>query len=142
MAKYTIRPYVSAWDGERVWVFDDPARGLINEGLVSGTDRILDVMASHFPNGEGGFELTFSDEEFDGYQLRFVWVRAGEGEGLAEGTEGNWYTEPSLGFNGWLCPALFKYFDAAPKFIYAAAGPLRGKLERGTGKVIIQGKEQ
>jgi hypothetical protein len=25
---------------------------------------------------------------------------------------------------GWLCPALFKYFDAAPKTLYAKAEPL------------------
>ena len=148
MPRYTIYPYVSEWDGQPVWVFDDQAKGLINEGLVSGTDQILDMLASNFPDGKKGFKLTFSDEpivqnesEFmKSISLAFEWVRTGTGEGLAEGVEGNWYSEPQTGYNGWLCPALFKYFDKAPAHIYVAAEPLDGILERGTGKVVIQGK--
>jgi hypothetical protein len=138
---HEIHPYVSEWDGQRVWVFDDPAKGLINEGLVSGTDRILDNIAAKFPNGEKGFALRFSDQAFAGVDMRFDWVRTGTGEGLAEGVEGNWYTSKALGFEGWLCPALFKYFNKAPLHIYVGAEPLEGELERGTGKVVIQGKE-
>ena len=32
---------------------------------------------------------------------------------------GNWYYSPDLEKEGWLCPALFKYFDEAPEKIYA-----------------------
>jgi hypothetical protein len=139
--KYTIRPYVSNWDQHRVWVFDDPKKGLKNEGLVSGTDQILDMLAKRFPDGENGFELTFSDEPFDGHELTFDWIKSGTGEGLAEGVTGNWYRENSTGFEGWLCPALFLYFKEAPKHIYIKAESLKGTLERGTGRVIIQGKK-
>ncbi len=38
---------------------------------------------------------------------------------------GNWYWNESLGMEGWLCPALFKYFDTAPERIYAQALPKR-----------------
>jgi hypothetical protein len=31
---------------------------------------------------------------------------------------GNWYYSPQLDMEGWLCPALFKYFPEAPKEIY------------------------
>lgn len=137
---HTIRPYVSSWGNDRVWVFDDVPKGLINEGLVSGTDKILDRIAARFPNGENGFSLTFSDEPFDGHELTFEWLKSGEGDGLAEGVTGNWYHEPKTGFEGWLCPALFKYFNTAPKHIYVKAEALTGVLQRGTGKVIIQGK--
>lgn len=33
--------------------------------------------------------------------------------------EGMWYFAPSLDMEGWLCPALFKYFDEAPTKLYA-----------------------
>jgi hypothetical protein len=140
---HEIHPYVSEWDGQRVWVFDDPAKGLINEGLVSGTDRILDnYRFARFPNGEKGFALRFSDQAFAGVDMRFDWVRTGTGEGLAEGVEGNWYTSKALGFEGWLCPALFKYFDTAPAaHLRRRSSRWRASLERGTGKVVIQGKE-
>jgi hypothetical protein len=29
----------------------------------------------------------------------------------------------------WLCPALFKYFDAPPKLLYIKAEPSRGRFE-------------
>lgn len=151
--KHTIRPYVTTWQDEtnpvrvagvvgfmtyRVWAFDDPSKGLINEGLVSGTDKILDTIAARFPNGEDGFVLHFSDEPFEGSELTFEWVKEGTGADIADGISGNWYREPVTGFEGWLCPALFKYFSQAPKHIYVKAEALDGKLERGTGKVIIQ----
>jgi Family of unknown function (DUF6717) len=31
---------------------------------------------------------------------------------------GNWYYSEKFGLEGWLCPALFKYFESAPKEIY------------------------
>ena len=33
--------------------------------------------------------------------------------------DGNWYYSADLDAEGWLCPALFKYFDEAPEKIYA-----------------------
>lgn len=138
--KFTIHPYITDWQGNRVWVFDDLSKGLINEGLVSGSDAILDRLASQFPDGEKGFTITFADQPFDGHQLSFSWLKAGMGEGLAEGAEGNWYVEESTGMKSWLCPALFKYFPSAPTNIYVKAEALQGRLERGTGKVVIQGK--
>ena len=137
---HTIHPYVSKWGNERVWVFDDPSKGLLNEGLVSGTDVILDQLSATFDKGDEGFALSFSSEPFEGSQFRFDWVRSGTGEGLGEGVTGNWYTQKESGFNGWLCPNLMKYFDSPPAHIYVKAAPIEGKLERGTGKVIVGGK--
>lgn len=138
--KYTIYPYVSKWQTSRVWVFDDPAKGLINEGLVSGTDVLLDRLAAQFPNGEKGFALTFSDKPFKGHQLAFDWQKSDTGRDLAEGCGGNWYTEQGTGHECWLCPALFKYFDKAPTHIYVMAAAIEGELKHGTGEVVIQGK--
>jgi hypothetical protein len=36
---------------------------------------------------------------------------------------GNWYAWSERGIEGWLCPALFKYFEAAPNEIYVKASP-------------------
>jgi hypothetical protein len=36
---------------------------------------------------------------------------------------GNWYYSRDLGIEGWLCPALFRYFEAAPERIYAQFKP-------------------
>ena len=36
---------------------------------------------------------------------------------------GNRYFLPAFEMEGWLCPALFKYFDKAPKEIYVKAEP-------------------
>ena len=43
---------------------------------------------------------------------------------------GNWYYSEDFTVEGWLCPALFKYFDKAPEEIYAK---FEEKEERGQG---------
>jgi hypothetical protein len=35
----------------------------------------------------------------------------------------NWYYSERTRTEGWLCPALFKYFAASPREIYAKAEP-------------------
>jgi hypothetical protein len=34
---------------------------------------------------------------------------------------GNWYTSDDPPMEGWLCPALFRYFDRAPSELYVKA---------------------
>jgi hypothetical protein len=68
-------------------------------------------MVRDIPDAEKGFTLLFSGQPFPGYQTLFEWRRAESG--------GNWYFSPALEMEGWLCPALFKYFDSAPAKIYA-----------------------
>jgi hypothetical protein len=111
-----IHPYKA--DG--LWVFDDPGVGLRREPFVSGADLIIDRLAASLPDAERGFTLIFSAQPFPGFQQEFQWRRAEMG--------GNWYYSPTLDMEGWLCPALFKYFDAAPPRIYAqfkAREPIR-----------------
>ena len=102
-----IHPYKA----EDMWVFDDPGVGLRQEPFVSGADTIIDHMVRDIPNAENGFTLLFSSQPFPGYQVEFDWRRAELG--------GNWYFSDQLNMEGWLCPALFKYFDSAPPKIYA-----------------------
>lgn len=107
-----IHPYKA----HGTWVFDDPAVGLRQEPFVSGADTIIDRMIGNLPNADKGFTLLFSSGPFPGYQAEFEWRRAEFG--------GNWYFNKALGMEGWLCPALFKYFDGAPSKIYAEFRPI------------------
>jgi hypothetical protein len=106
-----IHPYKS----EGMWVFDDPDVGLRQEPFVSGADAIIDRMVHNIPNAANGFTLIFSSQPFPGYQVEFDWRRAE--------FEGNWYFSDQLNMEGWLCPALFKYFSSAPPKIYVEFRP-------------------
>lgn len=96
-----------------MWVFDDSEVGLSREPFVSGADDIMDVLSEHIPGAHGGFNLVFSAQPFPGYQARFVRTRAEH--------NGTWYSWPERRLEGWLCPALFKYFPVAPEEIYVQA---------------------
>ncbi len=102
-----IHPYKH----EGMWVFDDDTVGLIREPFVSGADDIIDRMVEGLDDAESGFRLVFSSKPFPGFNAKFEWRR--------EEFEGNWYYNADLGMEGWLCPALFKYFDAPPEELYA-----------------------
>jgi hypothetical protein len=101
----TIRPY---WDGT-TWVFDDPQRGLVREPFVAGTPEIIDrALERAGAPPRRPFSAVFSDREFPGWQIMLERGREDSG--------GAWYRWN--GMEGWLCPALLRYFDAAPERIY------------------------
>jgi hypothetical protein len=110
----TIEPY--RWEG--LWVFDDPLTGLEKEPFVSGVPEMIDRLVANIPDAANGFRLSFAVFPFDGHQTSLTWVRADE-------MEGNWYRADDYGSEGWLCPALFCYFPAAPTKIYVRADPKR-----------------
>jgi hypothetical protein len=68
-------------------------------------------VVADIPNAEQGFTLIFSSSPFPGHQHRLDWRR--------EEGDGNWYHAADLDMEGWLCPALFKYFTEPPKTLYA-----------------------
>ena len=100
---------------EGVWVFDDPRVGLVQEPFVSGADTIIDRMVAEIPAAEKGVTMLFSANPFPGCQHEFDWRR--------EEMLGNWYYSPTFDLEGWLCPALFKYFESAPRKIYVQVKP-------------------
>ena len=109
-----IRPY---WlEGVNTWVFDDEKVGLIQEPFVFGADLFLSFLAKEIPDAGKGFRLIFSSASFPGYQKKVSRV---EGE-----MGGNWYETDDPHMKGWLCPALFRYFDEAPAEIYVKAESL------------------
>ena len=99
-----------------LWVFDDEKVGLIEEPFVGGADTIIDTLVAGIPNAEAGFRAIFSADAFPGYNVRLEWVRAE--------TNGNVYRCTEVGMEGWLCPALLKYFEAPPHEIYVKVEPL------------------
>jgi hypothetical protein len=101
-----IHPY---WEQGSL-VFDDPAVGLVKEPFVAGADSVLGVLASRIPGCDQRFTLLFSDQPFPGAQTSIRLLRPEYG--------GNWYVCDALGAEGWLCPALFKYFEEAPQNLY------------------------
>jgi hypothetical protein len=111
-AIHVIRPYRDA----STWVFDDPRVGLHQEPFVSGIPAMIDRLVERVPDAATGFRLVFSSEPFPGYQVELVNLRPEYG--------GTWYRWEENNSEGWLCPALLKYFSTAPARLYTRAEPL------------------
>lgn len=107
-----IQPY---WD-HGTWVFDDPAAGLVREPFVSGIPEMIDHLVRDIRDARKGFRMLFSSSPFPAYQWEVERVRSEYG--------GTWYRAVDPPMEGWLCPALFKYFDDAPPRLYVKAEPL------------------
>jgi hypothetical protein len=80
---------------------------------------MIDLLVREIPDAANGFRLLFSVSPFPGYAARLEWRRQEYG--------GNWYFSPDFNMEGWLCPALFKYFDNAPSEIYVKAEAKTGR---------------
>lgn len=76
---------------------------------------MIEQMVAAIPDAEKGFTLVFFDTAFPGHQAAFEW--------RSEDYEGNWHYSRDLDMEGWLCPAVFKYFAAAPPWLYAPFKP-------------------
>lgn len=97
-----IHPYNDAG----IWVFDDPATGLVKEPFVAGIPEIIEAIV-----GEArAFTAIFSANAFPG--SRYVLTRQRPDGG------GFWYRHAASNQEGWLCPALFRYFAEAPTEIH------------------------
>jgi len=104
---------IAPYKYEGMWVFDDPAVGLTREPFVAGIDKMIDQLVTHIPGAEQGFRLLFSATPFPGHNVKLEWRREESG--------GNWYYCPQFDMEGWLCPALFKYFEDTPQELYGRA---------------------
>ena len=93
-----------------MWVFDDPNVGLRQEPFVGGADTSIDRMVASIPYAEDGFVMVFSGTEFPGYQQRL--------ELVGPQGSGNRYRSRELAMDGWLCPALLRYFEEPPEELF------------------------
>jgi hypothetical protein len=107
-----LQPYRHAG----TWVFDDAKTGLVQEPFLEGIPEMIDELVRAIEGAARGFRLLFSPAPFPGWQAKLEWRREEYG--------GNWYFSPTYEREGWLCPALFKYFDTAPREIYVKAEAL------------------
>lgn len=102
---------------QNTWVFDDEQVELQQEPFVSGAPEIIDILVQSIPHVDEGFRLLFSASPFPNYQAELTWIK--------EEYQGNWYRWEQVNMEGWLCPALFKYFgEGAPQIIYCKAESL------------------
>lgn len=113
-----ITPYVD--HGQ--WVFDDESVGLVREPLIAGIDDMLDLVTADIDDADKGVTLLFSHRPFPGYQIELDLIR--------EEDKGHWYQCDELGTEGWLCPALGKYFDEAPQHIYVEVKAINERQSR------------
>jgi uncharacterized protein DUF6717 len=106
---------ISPYRHNGMWVFDDPRVGLDHEPFIAGADTMIDKAVAKVPNAQKGFLMVFSETPFPGHQIMLEWKRAEGG--------GDWYYSPQLQQEGWLCPALLKYFAKPPKNIFVQVRP-------------------
>ena len=99
------------------WVFDDASAGLVKEPFIAGVPEMIDVLVRDIPNADEGFRLLFSAKPFPDHQKVLTWSHGGP--------SGNYYTLDDPPMEGWLCPALFKYYSTAPKNLYVKAEPIK-----------------
>jgi hypothetical protein len=97
------------------WVFDDPTVGL--KPFVAGVPEMIDGLVKDIADSKEGFRLTFSANPFPGYQSKLTWLRGDSG--------GNYYKLDEPPIEGWICPAMFRYYRSAPKALYVKAEPKR-----------------
>ena len=109
-----IQPY---WYAD-MWVFDDARVGLSAEPFVGGVDSMIDRITAGIPDAKHGFSMVFSAVPFPNHQFRLEWQRAD--------SSGNIYFSKDLEAEGWLCPALLRYFEEPPAEIYVQVKPKTG----------------
>ena len=97
------------------WVFDDASAGLKREPFVAGVPEMIDVLVKDVPNAKEGFRLLFSAHPFPGCQKKLSWLRGDMG--------GNYYKLDDPPMDGWICPAMFRYYKSAPRKLYVKAEP-------------------
>ena len=91
-------------------VFDDPAVGLKAEPFVGAVNTMIDRATATLPNAPHGFIMVFSASAFPDHQFRLEWRRGD--------LSGNIYHSSEFDTEGWLCPALLRYFGEPPAEIF------------------------
>ena len=96
---------------------------------VEGTEPDGDprTAAQEVPEDDAsGFRLVVCPHPFPGYEKKLTWLR---GDRM-----GNWYRLDEPPMEGWICPAMFRYYETAPSKLYVMALP-----NRTTSSLLIPG---
>ena len=107
---------IAPYKHQGTWVFDDRSAGLVQEPFVAGVPEMIDVIVKDIPDADQGFRLLFSSKPFPDYQKKLVWLRGDRGL--------NYYRFADSDMEGWICPAMFKYYEQAPPELYVKAEPM------------------
>ncbi|WP_205679050.1 DUF6717 family protein [Aquisphaera insulae] len=99
------------------WVFDDAAVGLRREPFVAGVPEMIDVLVKDIPGAKDGFRLLFSANPFPGHQKTLTWLRGD--------SQGNFYRLEGTSMEGWICPAMFRYYRSPPRALYVKAEAIK-----------------
>lgn len=99
-----------------IWAFDDKDKRIEREPFVGAINPMIEELVKDIPDAKIGFRLLFSADFIPEHSAKLVWRRK-EGKG-------NWYYCEKFKTEGWLCPALLKYFVRPPKEIYVRCEPL------------------
>jgi hypothetical protein len=86
---------------------------LKQEPFVEGIPEMIDDLVASIPKARSGFRLLFAAAPFPGYQRKLTRIR--------QDLRGWWYASDEPEGEGWLCPALFRYFNEAPEEIHVKA---------------------
>ena len=108
---------IAPYRHQGTWVFDDASAGLVKEPFVAGVPEMIDVLVKDIPDADKGFRLLFSAKPFPGHQKELTWLRGDSG--------GNYYSLDEPPMEGWICPAMFKYYSTAPKHLYVKAESIK-----------------
>jgi hypothetical protein len=103
-----------------IWAFDDKAKLLVREPFVGAINPMIDKLVADIPDAKVGFRLIFSAGFIPEHDAKLVWRR--------KERTGDWYYCEKFKTEGWLCPALLKYFRTPPKEIYVKVAPLPKEL--------------
>lgn len=113
---HVIWPY----NVQGIWAFDDETKGLVREPFVGAINPMIDALVTNIPDAKVGFRCLFSAGFIPDHDAKLVWRRR-EGDG-------DWYYCEKFKTEGWLCPALLKYFHTPPTEIYVKVEPLPKEL--------------
>lgn len=61
---------ISPYKYYRMWVFDDPRVGLVQEPFVAAADIMMECLVADIPDAAKGFILIFAGAPFPDYQHR------------------------------------------------------------------------
>lgn len=97
-----------------LWAFDDKKHNLVKEPFLQDmTNIISDAVVSYLQKDVDKFRIMFSAKEFPGSHSKLTFKKEEDG--------GAWYEYQKYDgelMEGWLCPALYSYFDKTPETIH------------------------
>jgi hypothetical protein len=78
---------------------------------------MIDLLVKETPDSKNGFRLLFSARPFPGHQKKLTWLRGD--------SKGNYYKLDEPPMEGWICPAMFRFYKTPPPVLYVKVEAMR-----------------